>query len=493
MAHSTADLVSQGQLGLRFLVVGGEADRTIAWVASSDLLDPTPFLESNQLLLSTGRQFADVDDSAFVPYVSRLQAAGVLGIGFGTEVLRDGVPDGLVAACIAANMTLIEVPFRTPFLALIRWVAAEVERNARRRDEWALDALRAIPAAALAGNVGASLAELAHRVGGSLILVDRSGRPATPIGSISPSEESGIAIAAEAGSMISAGKRAGRDLNIDEGAVALQTLGAGGYLAGVLVVLTAERMDRAARLVVNAVVALLEVSIFHEERAEATRQSLNDRALTFAIDGRLDMARAVVEAAGGRMPEPPLIVTASSFATGVMRNAARAAFEHSTTIIGTMGDVVIAISAGPAWRRSVDRITSAGGKTGVVTGVSWEDVGLAVDRARGAMLRASSGNPVSQWEGTGRRALDWAIGSTAIASFAQSAIRAMRADAHGEELVRCARVWLEHDGRWDASASALGIHRHSLRARIRRAGTILGLDLETFEGRVELHLLLGAH
>jgi PucR family transcriptional regulator, purine catabolism regulatory protein len=492
VSHSIADLVSQGHLGLRFLVAGDAAARNVAWVASSDLLDPTPFLESDQLLLSTGRQFVDLDDSTFAPYVARLQASGVVGIGFGTEVLRDGVPDGLLSACGDANMTLIEVPFRTPFLALIRWVAAEVERDARRRDEWALEALRAIPAAALAGDVGAALAELANRIGGSLILFDRSGRPAPPIGSIRLSEESSAAVASEAERLLRAGKRGGRDLRIGEGSAALQTLGPGGQLAGVLVVLTSGRMDRAARLVVNAVVALLQVSIFHEERVEVIRRGLGDRALAFAVQGLPEMARGLVDAAGGRMPEPPFTVTASTVDTPALRQASRATFDNSSTIFGTVDGVVVAISPVPSWRRLVDRITLVGGRTGVATAVSWEVVGLAVDQARDALHRATPEDPVVQWQGTDRRALDSAIGSTAITAFAQSAIRAVLADEHGEELLRCARVWLEHDGRWDASANALAMHRHSLKARIRRAGAILGLDLQSFEGRVELHLLLTA-
>jgi PucR family transcriptional regulator, purine catabolism regulatory protein len=492
MSHSTADLVLQRDLGLRFLVRGAEEARDIAWVASSDLLDPTPFLEPGQLLLTTGRQFADGDDSTFATYVAHLQSASVVGIGFGTEVLRDGVPDGLLAACIAANLTLIEVPFRTPFLALIRWVAAEVERDARRREEWALEALRAVPAAALAGDVRASLAELGSRVRGSVLLIDRSGRPADPIGSIRPSDEVRDTIALEVEAMLRAGKRGGREVHVAGVAVALQTLGPGGNLAGVLVVLTPERLDRAAHLVVNAAVALLEVSIFHEERSAAIRRRLGDRALALAIEAMPDMARVLVEAAGGHLPELPLVVTASTFPTSAMRNASRAVFDDSAVMAGIIDEVVVAISPGPSWRRRVDRITAAGGRTGVSTAVSWESVGLSVDRARDAVRRATSENPVIEWEGAQLRALESATGSTAIATFAQSAIRAVLADERGEELIRCARTWLEHDGKWDATASHLGMHRHSLRARIRQIGTILALDLETFEGKVELHLLLNA-
>ncbi len=61
------------------------------WVHSSDLADPTPFLSEDLALLTTGTQFdraIDIDT-----YVGRLADRGVLGLGFGTEVHRSGIPE----------------------------------------------------------------------------------------------------------------------------------------------------------------------------------------------------------------------------------------------------------------------------------------------------------------------------------------------------------------------------------------------------------------
>ncbi len=471
------------------LVRGDDAERDIAWVASSDLPDPTPFLERDQLVLSTGRQFADFGDADFGDYVTRLRDAGVVGIGFGTEVLRDGVPDGLLAACRELRMTLIEVPYRTPFLALIRWVATEIERSARRRDEWALEALRAIPAATLAGNARAALVELAHRIDGSVLLVDRSGRAAAPIGAIQLGSAGRQLLAEESQKLLALGRRGGRDLLVEEGTATFQTLGPGGRLAGVLVVVTTERPDRAARLVVNAVVALLEVALWHEGRAESARHELAERALVAVVGGDHALAHALVEAAGGRMPRPPLIVSASLLDSPAALDAARALLDDAGALAGVVDGTLVALSSGASWRR---RVATLGGRSGVVTGVEWETVGLAVERARAALRRATAEQPVVLWDAAEARAVDIAVDSPTMASFADAAISAVLADEHGAELLRYAAVWMQEDGRWDASASILGLHRHSLRARMSRLGVILGLDLETLEGRVNLHLLLRA-
>ena len=98
----------------------GSMDRPVRWVHSSDLADPTPFLSEGLVLLTTGTQFADADAADYRAYVDRLVARGVRALGFGTEVVRDGMPSGLVDACTAARLPLFEVPYRTPFIAVAR-------------------------------------------------------------------------------------------------------------------------------------------------------------------------------------------------------------------------------------------------------------------------------------------------------------------------------------------------------------------------------------
>jgi purine catabolism regulator len=485
-------LVGQRDLGLHIVVRGSEFDDPIGWVASSDLMDPTPFLGADQLLLTTGRQFADFAADDYAMYVRRLLAAGVSGIGFGTEVLRDGTPDDLVTACRDSALTLIEVPYRTPFLALIRSVAAEVERDARQRDEWALSALRAIPVAALTGDVAASLAELAQQLEGSVVLVDRGGEPAEPVGSGRLSPVTLAAITEEARRVLRAGRRGGSDLPVDEGAATFQTLGRGGRLWGVLVVLTAARLDRAARLVLNAVVALLEVAAEHQDEAVALRQRASDLAVAAALDGRDEVAHALMSVTGEELPDEPLVVTVSAFGTANERDLARASVPTSGVLAGVHDHHLVTIASGRAWRRRVERMTAAGGRTGTVTGGTWIEIARAVERARSALHRTTAAAPVVEWDGDERGVLEAIIASRETAIAARTALAGVRADPNGSELLDCARVWLAHDARWDAAAKALGMHRHSLRDRIRRLGALLDLDVETFDGKAELHVLLRA-
>jgi purine catabolism regulator len=49
---------------------------------------------------------------------------------------------------------------------------------------------------------------------------------------------------------------------------------------------------------------------------------------------------------------------------------------------------------------------------------------------------------------------------------------------------------LNHNGQWDAAAKEVGIHRHSLRARIQKLERMLGLSFERFGDRAQMWALL---
>jgi purine catabolism regulator len=62
---------------------------------------------------------------------------------------------------------------------------------------------------------------------------------------------------------------------------------------------------------------------------------------------------------------------------------------------------------------------------------------------------------------------------------------------HGD-LVASLRAFLEHNGNWEAAARALGVHRHTLRYRVRRVAELTGRDLDSAADRVEFWLALQA-
>ncbi|TMR11719.1 PucR family transcriptional regulator, partial [Nonomuraea zeae] len=60
------------------------------------------------------------------------------------------------------------------------------------------------------------------------------------------------------------------------------------------------------------------------------------------------------------------------------------------------------------------------------------------------------------------------------------------------DLVESLRAYLESNGHWDAAAQRLGVHRHTLRYRMKRVTELLGRDLDDPGVRAELWLALEA-
>ncbi|MEV4442117.1 helix-turn-helix domain-containing protein, partial [Streptomyces sp. NPDC049577] len=86
------------------------------------------------------------------------------------------------------------------------------------------------------------------------------------------------------------------------------------------------------------------------------------------------------------------------------------------------------------------------------------------------------------------------LADDAVRAFADGMLRALHEhDATGRgDLVASLRAWLSRHGQWDAAAADLGVHRHTLRYRMRRVEEILGRSLDEADTRMELWLALKA-
>jgi PucR family transcriptional regulator, purine catabolism regulatory protein len=112
------------ELGLK-LVSGGESGQAhVRWVHSSELLDPTPWLKGGELLLTMGIQLEGSDDQR--DFVQRLADHELAGLGFGTGVTHERLPETLVATARERSFPLFEVPYEMPFIAITERVFAQL-------------------------------------------------------------------------------------------------------------------------------------------------------------------------------------------------------------------------------------------------------------------------------------------------------------------------------------------------------------------------------
>ena len=118
-------LCSQRDLGLR--LVAGEQAKTnvIGWAHTSELPDPTRWLEGGELLMTLGLQLPD-DPVEQRLYVERLAAVGLAGLAFDAGVIHHAVPEAIVRAGDEFGLPIVAIPGPTPFLAISRAVITSI-------------------------------------------------------------------------------------------------------------------------------------------------------------------------------------------------------------------------------------------------------------------------------------------------------------------------------------------------------------------------------
>ncbi|MFG6491055.1 PucR family transcriptional regulator [Microbacterium sp. P03] len=465
----------------------GALDLPVRWVHSSDLTDPTPFLSEGLALLTTGTQFDSED--AYGPYVARLRARGVRGLGFGTEVARDGIPAGLAAACRAQRIPLFEVPYRTPFIAVARANAEATAAQAYARRSWSLAAQRALSLAALRSDgLGATLAELARQLGCWVGLYDGAGTLTREHPTTLPDAVRNE-LAQEVGIVLRRGARAGSSLRVVDTPFQLQTLGRGGHLRGVLAV-GAGDLDQDARGVLVAVVAMVELAFAQGERLENGRSRLRTAILEALVAGDSALAGRLSRAVWGPLPAEPFVL-------GFARPDTDAIDEHleqqaaDGRIFYARGDEGIVMIVPEADTASLSAVAMRFSmRVGASAPAGYDDTSKALSQAREALafgLR-SSRDGVTGFADVAASGVLTSLRSDAARLRADAVLEPLDAydTAHSTPLRETLRVWLEQDARFDAAATALGVHRHTVRARIAQVSRLLDVDLAGFPARAEV-------
>ena len=136
------DLLLENSLQIRLQTPSGE-DRLsveVSGCAPTELIDPTPFLDPNSLLLTSGIAMNFIDERTWDAFVERLAEVPVSGIVFATGLAHRALPPGLVLACSTHDVPLLEVPSVVPLLQVDRFVESfmQAERLAVVNRGWSL-------------------------------------------------------------------------------------------------------------------------------------------------------------------------------------------------------------------------------------------------------------------------------------------------------------------------------------------------------------------
>ncbi|GLW21666.1 hypothetical protein Mame01_17090 [Microbispora amethystogenes] len=524
MAPTLRRITAIVPLHLEVLAGRSGLDRPVRWVAVSELEDPTPFLEGGELVLTTGMRLSGADAG---PYVSRLVARGVTGLGFGVGLSHDVVPPAFAQAAESAGLPLVEVPRDTPFIAIGKAVSDLLAGEQYEEISRAFAAQGRLTRAALRRRGPVAVVDrLAREIGGWVLLLDPSGavRHAADAtgraGQDGPVEdwarETARSLEPEIARLRSAPSPASLALATPDEHVVVQPLGRRGFFA----VGSPRPFSPIAHTVVNAAGSLLTLALEQGREQRAAAAQVRAAVLRLLLAGETGAAARTLAALGMRLPAEPVTVLVCQTSdpdalTEALSGAAPACFTapwEGLLVVpapDAYAEEVIALAARygrvGAGAPGVDlssgqgvRVGPGGAEAEAVGGAApaaggGPRLGLAVDLAVGldqARRALASASPVARFTELAGQGLLSLLDPDAAASFAAAILAPLREYGSRADLVESLRAYLASNGHWDAAAQRLGVHRHTLRYRMKRVSELLGRDLDDPAVRAELWIAL---
>ena len=533
MPPTLASLVHHSALKLTVRAGDDRLDVPVRWAHVSELADPVPYMEGGELLLITALKLDAEDPEAMRRYVRRLAGAGVVGLGFAVGVNYEETPKALVDAAEEEGLPLLEVPRRTPFLAISKAVSAAIAADQYRAVTAGFAAQRELTRQAQTGGPEGLLAALASQVDGWAALYDASGAVVA-----SAPEWAGRRAARLTSDVQKLRDRPAPASSVvggpeNEDRVELHTIGTGRRPRAALAVGTAAAPGTAERYAVHSAIALLTLTTERSRSLQAAEQRVGAAVLRMLLAGEPDHARAVAGGLYGELLDAPfrmmvaerVPVSASAalaradtggdpFAAlaDVVESAAARAGEAVLVVPEGERLVVLAADGGAAAaacgeyaaaletaRAGIREKVPGGEEGGLVVGLSAPAGPIAASAAYKQAEQALSvarrrGRVLVEHERMAAGSVLPLLADDAVRAFADGMLRPLyEHDATGRgDLVASLRAWLSKHGQWDAAAADLGVHRHTLRYRMRRVEEILGRSLDDPDVRMELWLALKA-
>lgn len=502
------ELVEDPDLGLTMLTGQEALDREFTAVFTTDLRDPSRYLNADTVVL-TGLMWwrGPADSEAFVRAAAE---RGVAAIAAG-EAAWGSVPDDLVRACREFGVPLLAVPEDVSFGRIAEIVASRHGDERGRLLAVTLGRHRRLLTAVAEGR---SLEDLLEIVFG----------------------ETGVAcwVATPAGRRIAGPDRRLPAADLDRIA---------------RVMLTADRLPARVDLGGGAVVSVLAVepgldvrvgSWFliadggYDEWSSDVQVTMEELASVIAVERRqwherrlVDLARAgelIALVAGGRATPAELEAGLADFggdpsgefvvavaecpgpdrlADAALTDAARCVDPHAVTgVFGGQAVALVQCRAGceETLRAALERLAPGLGARRLAVGLSRPVpvtalVGAWGEGRYGVRLATSGTNPVDIVAGddvTSHVGLLAVVPDDVRRAFAARVLGPILDydERHGGDLLPTVAAFLQVDGSWSRCADVLQVHVNTVRYRIQRVEELTGRDLSRLEDRVDVLLAL---
>lgn len=501
MAMTVRRLMASPTLDLSLVGGGAGIDRAITWVHAIELVDPSPWLRGGELVLTTGLQLPD-DGAAQYQYLIRIAESGCTAVAFDTGFRFDRVPDSICAAADEVGIPVLAVAPSTPFIAIshavIDGLAHERIELMRRTVQGQENLARATVHAGVAGLIKT----LGAALNCSACVVDRSGHVLAE----SATDRNGFL--SRVHQQISRGQTRSRAFIDDNGSLTIQRLRGSEGDQVYLAVASAAPLGQAERQLVSHAVSLLTIELAKPTRVVEAEQRLRLSVANALFYNGFTVDTLLLDFFG--FATDATVTVAAFTALGSQLRAQQelaAALQQEATpyLMGGLpsGDgMAIAVHADGA-PDLIERVYSrlrSGLRRSINGGIgrpsSLSDVKLSLQQALSAARVASTnGRKLVAFDELGTFSLLLSTQSDdVLRTIATGWLRAIEDHDRdrGTRLLQSLDSFLHHNGHWDAAASELGVHRHTLRKRIDRVTELIGRDMDSAHTRSELWIALKA-
>lgn len=472
----------------------------IGGIHISELKDPTPYLEGGEVLLTTGMSLGD-SPADIADYVGRLRASGVSALALGVGPHIDEVPEALIASCAEEGLPLLVVPADQRFVHVTRNYWDLVAASGRATLVAQLGTQSAlVREAGKPDGVSGVVSLVAQAVGGWAAYIPLHGAdpviwPETQVG-VLPGLQSEVRRFAERGNVGAA------TFPLHGYDVIAHPVGSGAQIRGAFAVGVGRRPSNADKQLILTATAVLGLRERAQGDAVSINRSIGEAVMNLLIAGEVTAAQALIETTGGHALPATVRVFASPLPDD--RRGQQAAAGRLDGMISELVHRGL-LSAAAAERSRPARSTTVSG-VGVLL--------LSGPQASDGPAEAEPGAHASTLAG----ALSDVVRPGELAGAVTVAIRRAREAGEGEivstrplggldegelaadklaaytraPLVETTRSYLRHRGSWEAAARELGVHRNTIRNRVRIVEHELGIDLEDPDLSAELWIALRA-
>jgi purine catabolism regulator len=482
------------------LVVEADLDRDVRWVLTTDLQDPAPYLRGGEVVLTNGlwRELGTTSEE----FVRQLLGADVPALGYGLGSDRV-LPEEVIEACRAAQLTLFSVPYEMPFVHICQAFVGRLQSEEQRAMEAAVElSSQYLSASTEKDSILAILDVLSRSRSLSVQLLGPGPKArANPRDRISDEETLALwrDIAAHAGaSAFELGGRSVFPIRLPDRAPA--------YL---LVASGLDGLSTDARLAIEQALVFIRRELEYECRLMDSEQRFTDELVDLALAGaHQDHAVRVRLQALELDPTRPL---RAIVACNVDSDASLTLLgEHLrrrglACALARRGESSVVIAqweeedteqalATAVLPELPPRIVLGFGAVAKGSPSLRASIITAEQAAKYAAARHPAGGFASHSQLGSHEVLLALQDEDIVRGFCEGLLGPLRSydDAHQSELLSTLEQFLSSGCRWRETADQLCIHVNTLRHRIRRIEGLTGRDLSSMPDRVDFTVALTA-